>query len=179
MAGRSQCSHCAAALGFGAKYCSECGTPQTLLVLDPLGLEDPPVVSATDSAPHARLTMLAGLVLVFAMVAVLWGLSRESDPADEEPLNSETPEEEVGGTDPASTTTGAATTTSEQLFVNGVRGPVLGADVDGVLVNITAWVMHQIDLSTGAIGRIRLEHPVPWAGDSRSGIVVSGCRVVG
>jgi len=183
MAGRSQCDHCAAALGSGANYCSQCGTPQTLLVLDPLGVEDPPLIRGTTTAPHARLTMLAGLVLVFAMVAVLWGLSREDDPADEEPLSSETPEDGILAADPAtsttavattaSPTTGAPTTTSEEGFVNGVQGPVLGDGVDGVLVQIGALSMRQIDLSTGAIERIALEYPV-YADEDQSGIVVNG-----
>jgi len=100
--------------------------------------------------------MLAGLVLVFAMLAVLWGLSRESDPANEEPLSSETPEVGVSGTDTAnsttvvsttaSTTTGASTTASEQRFVNGVQGPVLGDGVDGVVVQMDDSTMRQIDL---------------------------------
>jgi streptogramin lyase len=110
MAGRSRCSHCAAALGSGAKYCSECGAPQTLIVFDPLGVDDPPVIRGTDMAPHARLTMLAGVVLVFAMLAVLWGLSRQGDPADEEPLGSETPEDGILAADSTTSTTTVVTT---------------------------------------------------------------------
>jgi hypothetical protein len=175
MASRPQCSHCGAALGSGANYCSQCGTPQTLLVLDPLGLEDPPLIRGPDMAPHARLTMLAGLIVVFAMLAVLWGLSRDGDPADEEPLGSETPEDGVSGTDPS---TGAPT----QLFVNGAHGPVLGDGIDGVLVQLINRIvrqttivssMQQIDLSTGAVERIDLEHRV-LADNPESGIVVNG-----
>lgn len=183
MASRSQCSHCAAALPSGSNYCSECGTPQTRIVLDRVGLEDPPVITGTDMAPHARLSMLAALILVFAMLAVLWGLSRQGDPADEEPLSSETPEEGVGGTDPTtstavvtttgSTTTGAPTTASEQRFVNDVQGPVLGNGVDGVLVHINVRAMQRIDLATGVVELIDLEHPVYWDGP-QSSIVVNG-----
>jgi hypothetical protein len=183
MAGGSQCSHCAAAPGPGANYCSECGTPQTLIVFDPLGVEDAPVISGTDMAPHARLTMLAGLLLVFAMLAVLWGLSRQGDPADDAPLSSETQDQGILAADPAtsttavattaSTTTGASTTASEQLFVNDVPGPVLGDGVDGVLIHISVQTMRQIDLATGAIELIALEHPVLWGGPE-SGIVVNG-----
>jgi hypothetical protein len=158
------------------------------MILDPVGVDDPPVIRGTERAAQTRLRMLAGLILAFAMLAVLWGLTKEGGPADEEPLSSETPEVRVGGADPltstrvvtttastttASTTTGAETTASEQLFVNGVQGPVLGDGVDGVLVQLFGWTMRQIDLSTGAIELIDLEHPVFGEGPEL-GIVING-----
>ena len=183
MASRPQCSHCVTALPPGTNYCPECGAPQTLMIVDPLGVEDPPVMSGTDVAPHARLRMLAGLVLVFAMLAVLWVLSRDGDPVDDEPLSSETPEVGILAADAttsttvvattASTATGAPTRAFEQLFVNDVQGPVLGDGVDGVLVRIDASTLQHIDLSTGAIELIDLEHPVFVEG-AELGIVVNG-----
>lgn len=183
MTNRSQCRHCRTALPSEAKYCSQCGTAQALMILDPLGLEDAPVSSGADIAPHARLKMLAGLALLFAMLAVLWGLSRDFDPTDGEPLSSETPEEGILAADPGtsttlvtsttSTTTSAPTVRSGQLFMNGVQGPVLGDGVEGVLVQLIGRTMRQIDLSTGAIESIALEHPV-YSDEGQSGIVVHG-----
>jgi hypothetical protein len=72
-----------------------------------------------------------------------------------------------------STTTGTPTTRSEEGFVNNAASPVLGEDVDGVLVVISGLIMYKIDLSTGAIGRINLERPV-YSDGQQSGIVVDG-----
>lgn len=126
MASRSQCSHCATALPSGANYCPECGAPHALITVDPLGGDDPPPITGTDVAPHARLRMLAGLVVVIAMLVFVWSLAREGDPPDEGPLSTETPDEGILAADPsttvvtttASATTGALTTASEQLVVN-------------------------------------------------------------
>lgn len=180
MASRSQCSRCAAALPSGANYCAGCGAPQTLMILDPLGVEEPPVIRGADTARHARLRMLAGLGLVVAMLMVLWSLSRQGDPADELPPTSETPEiaadpasSTTDVTTTASTTTAAPTAASERHFVNDVQRQVLGDGVDGALVQIVGRTMRRIDLSTGAIELIDLEHPVYGDGSER-GIVVNG-----
>jgi hypothetical protein len=185
---RSQCRQCTAAVPAGANFCVECGASVTPLVVDLLGVDESPLLSGSDVAPHPRRGLWAVLALFAGMVLVLWGLNRGVDRPNDEPLGVEVPEEGIGAVDPAtsttavatsastttaSTTTGAQTTTPERLFVNDVAGPVLGDDVEGVLVRIAGSDMQQVDLSTGAIERIGLEHPVSFDGPE-SGIVVDG-----
>ena len=151
MDGRSQCSHCGTALSSGAKYCSECGAPQALIVLDLVRGEDPPVITGTDMAPHARLTMLAGLVLVAGMLAVLWGLSRQGDPADEEPLSSETPEDGILAAD---TTTSATTVVSDLVASPGVDDSVASPAVDD-------------SVGSNERSRVTLTEPTPTTGEGQ------------
>ncbi len=183
MPDRSQCRQCTAAVPAGANFCLECGVSVTPLVVDLLGGDEPPLLSGTDVTPHPRRGLWAVLALFAAMVLVLWGLTRGVDRPNDEPLGAEVPEDRLAAVDPttsttvvattASTTTGAPTTTSEQLFVNNAAGPVLGEDVGGVLVRIGGSTMQRVDLSTGAIERIDLEHLVFFDGPD-SGIVVDG-----
>jgi hypothetical protein len=186
VADRSQCRECETALTHGAKYCLECGAAFTPMVLDLLGFEDAPLPTGADVAPHPRRGLWAVLGLFAGMVLGLWGLTRGVDRSNDEPLGAEIPEEGIAAVDltssttvaatTASTTTAASTTTSERLFVNDVPGPVLGDDVAGVLVSISGLIMQQVDLSTGAIQRIDLEHAV-YTEDPQSGIVVNGSLV--
>jgi hypothetical protein len=182
VADRSQCRECGTAVPAGANFCLECGVSVTPIVVDLLSFEDAPLPSGTDTA-HPRRGLWAVLALFAGMVLVLLGLTRGADRTNEEPVGAEVPEEGIGAVDPAtsttvvtttaSPTTGAQTTTSEQLFVNDGAGPVLGDDVEGVLVGISGLIMHQIDLSTGAIERINLEHGV-YTGEEQFDIVVNG-----
>jgi len=182
--GRSQCRQCTAAVPAGANFCVECGASVALLVVDLLSVDEPLPLSSSDVAPHPRRGLWAVLALFAGMVLVLWGLNRGADRPNDEPLGAEIPEEGIAAVDPATSTTAVTTTaatstrtpttaTSEQLFVNDGAGPVLGEDVDGVLVRIGGSTMQRVDLSTGAIERIDLEHLVFFDGPE-SGIVVDG-----
>jgi hypothetical protein len=187
VADRSQCRQCGTAPQRGANFCLECGASVTPLVVDLLGVDEPPLPSSTDVTPHPRRGLWAVLALFAGMVLVLWGLTRGVDRTNDEPLGVEVPEEGISAVELTTSTMVVATTTStsttvpttsaEQLFMNNVPGPVLGDDVEGVLVSISSLVMQQIDLSTGAIERIDLEHTIP-SEDSQSGVVING-KLVG
>jgi hypothetical protein len=196
VADRSQCRECGAALPGGANFCVECGASVAPLVVDLLGVDEP-LLSGSDVTAYSRRGLWAVLGLFAGMVLVLRGLTRGVDRPNDEPLGAETPEEGIGAVDPATSTTavtttaspttgtpttgtptaGVQTTTSEQLFVNDAAGPVLGEDVGGVLVRLGGSIMQQVDLSTGAIERINLEHSVYFSDEGQSGIVVNGNAV--
>jgi hypothetical protein len=170
VADRSQCRECKSALPAGANYCLDCGAPVAMMILDPVGFEDPPLQAETDGVLRKRWQLLAAFV---ALMVVLWGLTRDADSPDDGPPNAETLDEATLAADPATSTTAVTTvdsadpttTASEQLFVNDVAGPVLGAGVDGVVVLVADRIMRRIDLSTGAVERIDLEHNIfSWVG---------------
>jgi hypothetical protein len=63
--------------------------------------------------------------------------------------------------------------------VNNVAGPVLGADDRGVLVLLSGDSMRRVDLSTGVVDRLPLEHVLGSFGGSDTVVVVGDLVAVG
>jgi hypothetical protein len=78
--------------------------------------------------------------------------------------------------DSAESTT--STLAPEEGFVNGVAGPVLGADVHGGLVLLGAATMRRVDLFTGAVEEIDLDRVLHGDPEDRSQHLVIGGGLV-
>jgi hypothetical protein len=201
--GTNYCAECGSSNPFGVvdplgveretNYCAECGSPSPFGVLGPLGVEREFVAGEPPLRSRSRSGWVTWLVVLVGVAALGWSLTRGGDSNTEDSFDPQVAEDGPEAVDSAAsptttgfdssaspTTTGfdssaspTSTPVTEQRFVNDVAGPVLGADVHGGLVLLGLATMRRVDLSTGALEMIHLDHPLFYR-EGDGSVVIGG-----
>jgi hypothetical protein len=144
--------------------------------MDPLSVSGHPPAEET-VAVGSRPATLVGLLAVAVAITLLWLLT----PVDETPkaIPSESmahstlaPQVESTVTTTTPTTTGSPEPSpSTPLFVNDTPGPVLDEGITGTMIGLDRRELYRIDLATGAVEVIEVDHLVESGPPARQVII--------
>ena len=172
----SECGGCGCPLPLGARFCPRCGVPAGTTLAGSLEVGQ---VSSVDVTAVGSLSQRSRLVVIVAVLfgaaLLTWSFISSTRTGSTDSAGSTTtlstvvvsttiPVAVTETTSEGSEERSTTSTASGSFYVNGVRGPVLGDGVEGVLLASTdALRLTLIDLGTGEITFI--PHGLPNYGE--------------